>query len=228
MSDVSPEHPPKHGRARAPGAGRHDSPAVYGFRPTGTGVQLRLSPFEATLLSGLVGQMDLLYEPPPVDDPLEALVGLREAAPPPPEDPAVARLLPDPYPGDPAASADFRRRTSDDLLARRRDAARRVLAAMPRPGETLFLGEEAAQDWLVTLNDVRLVLGTRLGIATAEDADALETISVDDPRRGDLALYGLLADLLDELVRALIAGIDPSAPDHLGRPWPAAGPPGPA
>jgi hypothetical protein len=161
------------------------------------------------LLSGLVGQIDLLYEPPPVDDPLEALVGLRSAAPPPPEDPAIARLLPDPYPGDPEASADFRRRTSDDLLARRRDAARRVLAAMPQPGQTLLLSEEAAQDWLMTLNDLRLVLGTRLGIVTADDADALEAISVDDPRRGDLALYGLLAELLEELVRALTGRIDP-------------------
>jgi hypothetical protein len=178
----------------------------YGFRARPNGVVgLRLPPLEVALLTGLVGQLGELYEPPPAADPLEMLVGLRAAAPPPPADPAIARLLPDPYPDDPAASADFRRRTSDDLLAGRRDAARRVLAAIPAPDETLLLGEEAAQDWLTALNDLRLVLGTRLGIVSADAAEEIMTISADDPRHGNVALYGLLAELLDELVRALSA-----------------------
>jgi hypothetical protein len=198
MSDVPPE--------RAPDFEPGEHAAASGFHATGAGVRLRLSPLEVTLLTGLVGQMDELYEPPPVDDPLEALVGLRGCAPPPPDDPAVARLLPDAYPQDPAASADFRRRTSDDLLVRKREAARRVLTAIPAPYEPAFLDEQAAQDWLTTLNDLRLVLGTRLGIVTAADADAVASMPADDPRRGELALYGLLAELLAELVQALSPG----------------------
>lgn len=177
---------------------------VDGFRRTPAGVELRLPRLESTLLTQLVSQIEEMLEPPPVDDPLEALVGLRDTAPPPPEDPAIARLLPDPYPDDPLASGDFRRRRTDDALAQKRDAARRVLATVPAPGEVLVLDEEAAQDWLTTLNDLRLVIGTRLGITDDDSTDELEQLPADDPRRPFVAVYGFLTGLLDELVRSLM------------------------
>jgi len=144
-----------------------------------------------------------MLEPPPVDDPLEALVGLRDTAPPPPEDPALARLLPDPYPQDPMASGDFRRRRTDDALAHKRDAARRVLATVPGPGEVLLLDEEAAQDWLTTLNDLRLVFGTRLGITDDNYLDELGDLPPDDRRLPVIEMYELLTILVDNLIRAL-------------------------
>jgi hypothetical protein len=176
---------------------------AYGFRPTADGVVLRLPDFESGLLAELVGQIEQMYQPPPVDDPLEALVGLRDSPPPPPTDPAVARLLPDPYPDDPVASADYRRRTYDDLLARKRSAARRVLGQLPTVGEAVLIAEDAAQDWLMTLNDLRLVLGTRLGVTDEESSDELEPLSVDEPTRAVVTLYAFLAELIDQLVRAL-------------------------
>jgi hypothetical protein len=177
--------------------------AADGFRRTRAGIELRLPELEATLLSELVGQIDALLEPPPVEDPLEALVGLRDTAPAPPDDPALARLLPDPYPDDPMASGDFRRRRTDDLLARKRDAARRVLSAVPAPGRVLVLDEAAAQDWLTTLNDLRLVLGTRLALTDDDSTAELEHLEPDDPRRPLVAVYAFLTELLDDLTRAL-------------------------
>jgi uncharacterized protein DUF2017 len=189
---------------------------AYGFRPTAEGVVLRLPEFESGLLAELVGQIDDMYQPPPVADPLEALVGLRDSAPPPPEDPAVARLLPDPYPDDPAASADYRRRTYDDLLARKRSAAQRVLAQLPAPGEATLISEDAAQDWLTTLNDLRLVLGTRLGVTDEESSDDLERMASDEPTRAVVTLYMFLAELIDQLVRALSVATGLGSDDDLG------------
>jgi hypothetical protein len=178
--------------------------APDGFRRTSAGVELRLPRLEAALLTELVGQIEALLEPPPVEDPLEAMVGLRDTAPPLPDDPALARLLPDPYPDDPMASGDFRRRRTDDMLAHKRDAARRVLASVPAPGQVLLLEEESAQDWLTTLNDLRLVLGTRLGLTDDDSTQELEGLAPDDPRRPVAAVYGFLTELLDELIRALM------------------------
>ncbi|MBL7495538.1 DUF2017 domain-containing protein [Frankia sp. CNm7] len=173
------------------------------FRRTRKGVELRLPRWEGTLLTELVRLMDGMLEPPPVDDPLEALVGLRDTAPPPPDDPALARLLPDPYPEDPLASGDFRRRRTDDALAHKRAAAHRVLATVPAPGEVLLLDDEAAQDWLTTLNDLRLVLGTRLGITDERYFDELGELTPDDERLPVIQMYELLTALVDNLIRAL-------------------------
>jgi hypothetical protein len=173
------------------------------FRRTRHGIELRLPRWEGSVLIELVRQLDRMLEPPPVDDPLEALVGLRDTAPPPPEDPALARLLPDPYPQDPMASGDFRRRRTDDALAHKRDAARRVLATVPGPGEVLLLDEEAAQNWLTTLNDLRLVFGTRLGITDDNYLDELGDLPPDDRRLPVIEMYELLTILVDNLIRAL-------------------------
>ncbi|WP_045877669.1 DUF2017 domain-containing protein [Pseudofrankia sp. DC12] len=173
------------------------------FRRTRHGIELRLPQWEGSVLIELVRQMDRMLEPPPVDDPLEALVGLRDTAPPPPEDPALARLLPDPYPEDPMASGDFRRRRTDDALAHKRAAARRVLATVPGPGEVLLLDEEVAQDWLTTLNDLRLVFGTRLGITDDDYLDELGTLPPDDRRLPVIEMYELLTILVDNLIRTL-------------------------
>ena len=173
------------------------------FRRTRHGIELRLPRWEGSVLIELVRQLDRMLEPPPVDDPLEALVGLRDTAPPPPEDPALARLLPDPYPQDPMASGDFRRRRTDDALAHKRNAARQMLATVPGPDEVLLLDEEAAQDWLTTLNDLRLVFGTRLGITDDNYLDELGDLPPDDRRLPVIEMYELLTILVDNLIRAL-------------------------
>ncbi len=59
---------------------------------------------------------------------------------------------------------------------------------------------EQADEWLRALNDLRLVLGTRLEVT--EDLD-YESIDLDTPRGRDLAVYGYLAWLQEQLVEAL-------------------------
>ncbi|KLL11118.1 MULTISPECIES: DUF2017 domain-containing protein [Protofrankia] len=175
-----------------------------GFSRTGDGVEMVLGPLQATLLAELISQIEALLEPPPVADPLEAIVGLRAVPPAAPEDPAVARLLPDAYPNDSEAAADYRRRTSDDIRAGKRDAARRALATVPATGGRVLLDDAAVQDWLVTLTDLRLVLGARLNLTDDASAEALYDIGSQDPRRPVVEVYLFLGDLQEQLVQALL------------------------
>ena len=59
---------------------------------------------------------------------------------------------------------------------------------------------EEAQAWLTALNDLRLVLGTRLDVS---DESLLEDLAEDDPRAPELALYAYLSWLQEQLVEAL-------------------------
>nr|WP_228507182.1 DUF2017 domain-containing protein [Frigoribacterium sp. VKM Ac-2530] len=91
-----------------------------------------------------------------------------------PGDPAVARLLPSAYPDDEEAAAEFRRFTSDDLIARKLANARRVLDDVAAPTAER-LDAAGQQSWLRTLTDLRLVLGSRLGVTADGPAPS------DDP-----------------------------------------------
>ena len=64
------------------------------------------------------------------------------------------------------------------------------------------LAGEAAQDWLRALNDVRLAIGTVLGV-TEDYPDELPGADPADPRSAYLGVYYWLGYLQDSLVRAL-------------------------
>jgi len=119
-----------------------------------------------------------------------------------PDDPVLARLLPDAYSDDPEASAEFRRYTEESLRAGKINSARAVLASLPAGGGEVVLSEPECQLWLKALNDVRLALGVRLGI-TDENEDLAGSVSVDDPRSAYLWVYQWLAYLQDSLIESL-------------------------
>ena len=139
----------------------------------------------------------------PAPDALAAMVGIGTATSA-PEDPALARLFPDGYTDDDAASADFRRYTQAGLRDARRlriAAALATLEAGARRRQVLHA--EAAQAWLGVLNDLRLVLGERLEVN--EDLEGmLAAMAPDDPRRVALAVYDWLGWVQETLVRALM------------------------
>jgi hypothetical protein len=118
---------------------------VIPFRRRGDDLLPDLPEHEARLLGDLVSQ----------------LVTVLEGGD--PGDPAVARLLPSAYPDDEEAAAEFRRFTADDLTARKLVNARRVLDDLAPPAAER-LDPAAQQSWLRTLTDLRLVLGSRLGV----------------------------------------------------------------
>jgi len=132
---------------------------------------------------------------------LEAQLGLSSHVEP-PDDPVLARLLPDAYSDDAEAAAEFRRYTEESLRSAKVASAQAVLASLPAAGGEVRLSEPECQQWLRALNDVRLALSVRLGI-TDEDEDLSEGMAVDDPRAAYLWVYQWLAYLQDSLLEAL-------------------------
>jgi len=157
-----------------------------------------LDPVEVQVLSQLAEELLALVEEPQVsDDPLSALVGLSGEPVPPPDDPVLARLLPAAYPDDADAAADFRRYTDTDLRRRKRANATAVRRSLPDGGGRLDLDRDQADQWLECLNDMRLALGTSLGVT--EDTD-LEELDDDHPARQGLEVYGWLGWLQESLL----------------------------
>jgi Domain of unknown function (DUF2017) len=140
-------------------------------------------------------------EPEPSLEEMAAMLGTAGPTSP-PEDPVLARLLPDAYRDDPEAAGEFRRYTEQDLRSGKVAAAQTVLATLPAKGGQVRLGPEDAQAWLRAINDVRLAIGTLLGI-TEDYEDELEQASWADPRSAYLEVYHWLGYVQDSLVRAL-------------------------
>jgi hypothetical protein len=171
-------------------------------------VVLKPAEDEMPLLRDLFGQLlELLAPDVEVDadpDPLSAMVGIGTSTRA-PADPALARLLPDAYPEDPEAAAEFRRYTELGLRDSKRHRAGLVLKTLEATTKTRQLSEEEAQAWLTSLNDLRLVLGTRLDVSEdpEEDWALLVTLPEDDPRVFHQLMYDWLGGLQWRLLQAL-------------------------
>jgi len=111
------------------------------------------------------------------------------------------RLLPDAYRDDDGAAADFRRYTDADLRATKRSNATVVLETLPGGGTPsggrLELDRDQCDAWLGALNDMRLALGTSLGVTEETDADDYDD---EHPARQALEVYGWLGWLQESLL----------------------------
>ena len=117
-----------------------------------------------------------------------------------PEDPSLRRLFPPAY-DDEADETEYRRLMGDELLGGRR----RALQLLEETADHDRLSAEEAQAWLTALNDLRLVLGTRLDV---REETLLHGLDPSDPRAPDLALYAYLSWLQEGFVEAMGAGFD--------------------
>ena len=182
----------------------HAEAPVAGFRPTSGGVTARFAAPQARIVRDLVAQIAVLVggeEQAGQRDELAAELGLSDSTGL-PEDPVLARLLPDGYTEDPEAAGEFRRYTEQGLRDGKVAAARTVLDTLPARGGRVRLTEADAQAWLRALNDVRLALGVRLGV-TDEFDDLSAEIDPGDPRSAYVWVYQWLAFLQESLVDAL-------------------------
>lgn len=113
-----------------------------------------------------------------------------------PADPDLRRLFPPAYEDDAAGEDEYRRLMAAELLAGHREALHVVEETLERE----WLGEDDAHAWLRALNELRLVLGTRLGVTEdlyGEDFDARH------PQAADLAVYLYLTWLQEQLIEVL-------------------------
>jgi hypothetical protein len=179
--------------------------SVHGFRRTATGrIVLRVDVVEKGLLTTLLEQLMEFVSPEVAEDedPLVQIVGLDPDAER-PADPALARLFPDAYLDDVDAAAEFRRFTERSLREAKIAHATTALETLRRSGEKVTLSGEEALAWLGALNDVRLALGTRLGISEEGMAELAE-LPDDDPRAATFHVYDWLTYLQETLVRAVM------------------------
>jgi hypothetical protein len=114
------------------------------------------------------------------------------------DDPVLQRLLPDAFPDDPEANAEFASATRARLAESKADGARRLAADLEAaPNGVVRLGPDEAVVWVKALGDVRLALAERVGI------DAVQH-DVRTPQGLMYAwltwLQGSLVDLLDPTI----------------------------
>ena len=188
-----------------------------GFHPRrGGGVMATFAAHEADLLRNLAAQIiELLRHesavPPEEGDSLESMLDFTGPTTA-PDDPVLARLFPDAYRDDPDAAGDFRRFTESDLRAGKASQAAAVIDDLegaglgdePESGTVIDVELDTARatEWLKAFNDIRLALGTRLGI---EDEDTVDQVPDDDPRAVVVEIYHWTSYLQESLVHALSA-----------------------
>ena len=140
------------------------------------GFRLRLSEGERELLRALPGE-------------LRRLLGSER------DDPDPRRLFPPAYEQDDEGEAEYRRLMADELLEGRRAALRLVEETAGRDRLTA----EELDAWLRALNDLRLVLGTKLDVSE----EIYETdIDATHPQAYELSVYAYLSWLQEQLVAA--------------------------
>jgi hypothetical protein len=146
------------------------------------GVELQLSRDERALLSSLAAELRSVLE--------------GETA-----DPSLRRLFPPAYEDD-ADERSYRDLMGSELLSGRREA----LELLARTAKQKRLSAQEADAWLRALNDLRLVLGTRLDV---QEDTLLDELRPQDPRAQGLAVYGYLSWVQEQLVEVLSAGLGP-------------------
>ena len=112
------------------------------------------------------------------------------------EDPAVDRLFPVAYPEDEDRQTEYRLLVQDELMSSHLGA----LAVLEETADADRLDEDQLLSWMRALNDVRLVLGTRLEITEEGDERPHDA---RDPRAGAFAVYDYLTYLQGEIIEAL-------------------------
>ncbi|MHB8293034.1 MAG: DUF2017 family protein [Acidimicrobiales bacterium] len=112
------------------------------------------------------------------------------------DDPSLERLFPPAYTAeeDAEANTDYRRLMHPDLLEHHRGS----LVTLSATADAEMLDEEQMSAWLSAVNDLRLVLGTRIGVT--ED---MAPLTAADPRYQAMGVYAYLSVLQEQLVEAM-------------------------
>lgn len=158
-----------------------------GLRP-----QLFLEPHQVELMQALLDEMSSVLDGTHASD-----------------DSVNRRLFPSAYRDNEKAEADFRSMTQATLRSDRLDrisACAGELAASgedsgTRRGVEIDLGDpDTARRWIQVLNDIRLALGTRLGVSEDDEPD----LGPDDPQTQPWLVYYWLTATQDAVVTALM------------------------
>ena len=121
-----------------------------------------------------------------------------------PSDPVYRRLYPDGYQGNADAAEAFRSLTESSLRGERLERAEQCLAGLAAAGASanrkmdVTLEPDAVARRLRVINDMRLAIGTRIGITEEDEYD----FDPNDPASMSRSLYAYLTGVQDAVVRA--------------------------
>ncbi len=181
--------------------------------PNGTRFRSSLASHEAALLESLVTSMAAMHDEressSPADE-LEEITGLKTGNSRPPDEETMKRLLPDFFRSQndhPAGSGTaeslnsaLRSLHEPEIIGAKRQAAQRVLDTVPNGGGRFELTTDDAHAWAAAVNDVRLALGTMLGIGP----EGPGRMPPDHPMTGHFDVYQWLTVLQEYLVLGLM------------------------
>ena len=157
------------------------------FRRRGNELVARLLDAEAGILGRLLDQLEQLLAADPADSG---------------GDPVLARLLPPGSTADAEIAADYRGLTEEGLRSGKADDLATVRATLPPDGGEVRLDDEQARAWLRTTNDLRLALGTRLGVTAETEPPEPEEAGEEGSQ---LAVYYWLTAVQGSLIDAVAA-----------------------
>ena len=162
-----------------------------------------------SLVKSMLDMLDDRESSTPADE-LEQITGIRAGNPRRPQDATMRRLLPDffrterTHPAGSAAAeslnAALRSLHEPAIIDAKREAAERMLRTVPAGGGRIELTLEDANAWLAAVNDIRLALGTMLGIGP----NGPERLPDDHPLAGHFDVYQWLTVMQEYLVLALM------------------------
>jgi hypothetical protein len=146
-------------------------------------LRLRLDPAEVGLMSMLLDELDAVLATPADAD-----------------DEVLSRLFPAAYRDDDAAAAEYRSMTESSLRGERDERIGVCRADLAGGGDVDLTDPDAGRRWIQVLNDLRLALGTRIGITEDDDQD----IDTTDPAAQPRVIYYWLTAVQDSVVQALM------------------------
>ena len=114
-------------------------------------------------------------------------------------DPSLNRLFPTAYANDPELDAGYQALVRDELLEKR-FASLDVIEALLAEADGGEVSGEELSAWMRAINDLRLVLGTRLDVGEDDDPSDIDP---EDPDAQAWAIYHYLAMLVSVIVDAL-------------------------
>jgi len=114
-------------------------------------------------------------------------------------DPSLNRLFPTAYPNDPERDAGYQALVRDELLEKRFASLDVLEATIVASAEGRELSGDDLHASMLALNDLRLVLGTRLDVSEDDE----ELIDPDDPDAPAWSVYHYLGMLVASMVDAL-------------------------
>ncbi|MDZ7674618.1 MAG: DUF2017 family protein [Acidimicrobiales bacterium] len=115
-------------------------------------------------------------------------------------DPSLTRLFPTAYPDDPERDAGYQALVRDELLEKRFETIDVIESTVDATSDGTELSGDELSAWMRAINDLRLVLGTRLDVGERDDpAD----IDPDEPDAAAWGVYHYLGMLVDVIVHAM-------------------------